>query len=179
MKGDLRKFALAIHLTVSTGWIGAVLAYLAMSLAAQTSRDDLIVRAAWIVMDLTGWYVLVPLAFGSVATGLVMSLGTDWGLFRHYWVLFSFGLTVSAAVILVLHMVEVSALADVARGGENAALDIAGTHLPSQLRQGDLLHPLMGLVVLLIVQVLNVYKPRGLTRYGWRKDQEKRAAPQR
>jgi hypothetical protein len=26
--------------------------------------------------------------------------------------------------------------------------------------------------VLLVILVLNVYKPRGMTRYGWRKQQE-------
>jgi hypothetical protein len=37
----------------------------------------------------------------------------------------------------------------------------------------------MGLVVLLVIQVLNLYKPPGLTRYGWRKEQEQRAQSQR
>jgi len=31
-----------------------------------------------------------------------------------------------------------------------------------------------GLVVLLVVTVLNVYKPQGLTPYGWRKHNESR-----
>jgi hypothetical protein len=39
---------------------------------------------------------------------------------------------------------------------------------------GDLVHPGLGLVVLLVITGLNVYKPRGLTRYGWRKQQEQR-----
>jgi hypothetical protein len=29
-------------------------------------------------------------------------------------------------------------------------------------------------VVLVVILVLNVYKPRGMTRYGWRKHQEQR-----
>lgn len=37
-----------------------------------------------------------------------------------------------------------------------------------------LLHSVSGLMVLLVVQVLNVYKPQGLTSYGWRKQQEER-----
>jgi hypothetical protein len=37
------------------------------------------------------------------------------------------------------------------------------------LRSGDLLHPALGLVVLLTVQVLNIYKPSGMTRYGRRR----------
>lgn len=92
--------------------------------------------------------------------GLVMALATKWGLFRNYWVLFSFVLTILATVVVVLHMPTVSVLADVAQEAQGARLDGLG---------GDLFHPGLGLVVLLVIQVLNVYKPRGLTRYGWRK----------
>jgi|SRR5215218_4836334 len=165
MTPRLRKFALAAHLTFSLGWIGTVVAYLALGVAAVTSQDAQTVRAAWIAMELTGWYVIVPLALASLLTGLVMALGTKWGLFRHYWVLFSFVLTLLATVVLLLHMPTVSVLADVAQEAEGASLDALG---------GDLFHPGLGLVVLLVIQVLNVYKPRGTTRYGWRKQQEER-----
>lgn len=144
----------------SVGWIGAVLAYLALGVAATSSQDDLTVRGAWIAMELTGWYVIVPLALGSVLTGVVMALGTKWGLFRYYWVLFALMLTSLATAVLLLHMPTVSALADTARQTEGARLDELG---------GDLLHPGLGIVVLLLVLVLNVYKPPGMTRYGWRK----------
>lgn len=159
----LRKLALSVHLTVSIGWIGSVVAYLALGLAALTTDDDLTLRAAWIAMDLTGWYVIVPLAVASVITGLIMSLGTKWGLLRHYWVLYSFIITVVAAAVLLLHMPDVSQLANVAREGATGA---EGEHLLGQLRSGDLLHPTLGLVVLLTVQILNIYKPTGMTRYG-------------
>jgi xanthine/uracil permease len=166
MAPRVRKFTLAAHLTVSVGWIGTVVAYLALGVAAATSQDAETVRAAWISMELTGWYVIVPLAVASLVTGLVMALGTTWGLFRHYWVLLSFALTVIAMVVLVLHMPDVSVLADVARAAEDPNREGLG---------GDLLHPGIGLVVLLVVQFLNVYKPPGMTRYGWRKQQERRA----
>jgi hypothetical protein len=165
MTRGFHKFALAAHLMFSVGWIGTVFAYLALGVAAVTSRDVQTVRAAWIAMDLTGWYVIVPLALVSLLTGLVMALGTKWGLLRHYWVLFSLVLTVLATVVLLLHMPTVSAMASVAQEAEGAALERLG---------GDLLHPGVGLVVLLVIQVLNVYKPRGMTRYGWRKQQEQR-----
>jgi hypothetical protein len=165
MAPRLRKFALSAHLTFSVGWIGAVLAYLALGVGAVTSEDVDTVRAAWTAMELTGWYVIVPLALASLITGLLMALGTKWGLFRHYWVLISFGLTVFATVILLLHMPTVSSVADLAQEAEGATLDELG---------GDLGHPGVGLVVLLAVQVLNLYKPPGMTRYGWRKQQEER-----
>ncbi len=160
MRPRVRKFALSAHLTFSVGWIGAVLAYLALGVAAVASEDVRTVRAAWIAMELTGWYVIVPLAVASLTTGLVMALGTKWGLFRHYWVLISFVLTVIATVVSALHIPTVSSMAEVAQEAQGPSLDGLG---------GDLLHPGIGLVVLLVIQVLNLYKPPGMTRYGWRK----------
>jgi hypothetical protein len=166
MPPGLRKLALATHLTFSTGWIGAVVAYLALGVAAATTQDGQVLRAAWIAMDFTGWYVIVPLALASLVTGLIMALGTKWGLFRQYWVLFSLVLTIFATVVLLLHMPDVSALADAVREEDLQGLD---KHVYARLDDGDVLHPGLGLVVLLVVQVLNVYKPKGLTRYGRRK----------
>jgi hypothetical protein len=139
----LRKFVLAAHLTFSIGWIGAVVAYLALGVSAVTSQDAQTVRAAWIAMELTGWFVIVPLAVAALLTGLVMSLGTPWGLFRHYWVLISLALTILATVVLLLHMPTVSSLADVARETDSANLSGLG---------GDLLHPGLGLVALLVIR---------------------------
>ena len=165
MTPGLRKFALATHLTVSVGWIGAVVAYLALGVSAVNSQNAQTVRAAWIGMELVGWYAIVPLALAALLTGIVMSLGTPWGLFRHYWVLISLGLTVFSTVILLLHMPTVSMLADMAQAADSGHLAELG---------GDLLHPGVGLGVLLVITGLNVYKPRGLTPYGWRKQQERR-----
>jgi hypothetical protein len=169
MTPRLRKLALSVHLTFSIGWIGAVFVYLALGLGAATSEDVQTVRAAWAAMEITGWYVIVPLALASLLTGLVMALGTKWGLFRHYWVLISFALTVLATVVLLLHMPTVSSMADVAQEAEGATLEGLG---------GDLLHPGVGLGILLVVQVLNLYKPTGMTRYGWRKQQKQRVQRQ-
>jgi len=170
MSPALRKFALTAHVTFSVGWIGGVFAYLTLGITAVTRQDNQTVRAAWTAMELIGWFALVPLALASLLTGLVMSLGTKWGLFRHYWTLISLLLTVLATVVLLLHMPDVSFLAAVAQEAEGARLEELG---------GDLFHPGLGLVVLLVIQVLNVYKPQGITPYGWRKQQEQRALLQR
>ena len=162
MRPGVRKLALSIHLTFSVGWIGAVVAYMALGVAAVRSNDVETVRAAWIAMEITGWFVIVPLAVLSLLTGLMMALGTKWGLFRYYWVAISFVLTLIATIVLILHMPTVSTTVDTALEVEGAALEALG---------GDLFHPAVGLVILLFVQVLNLYKPPGLTRYGWRKSQ--------
>jgi hypothetical protein len=169
MAPNLRKFALTAHITSSLGFLGAALAYLGLGISAVTSEDAQTVRAAWIAMEVIGWYVIVPLALAALLSGLVQALGTPWGLFRHYWVLITFLLTIFATVILLLHMPSVSALADVARAADSATLDRLG---------GDLFHAGGGLLVLLVITALNVYKPRGLTPYGWRKQHERRAVSQ-
>lgn len=165
MKPGMRKFALSVHLTLSVGWIGGVIAYLALGITAVRSNDAGTIRSAWTAMEITGWYAIVPLALGSLVTGLIMALGTKWGLFRHYWVVISFVLTVFSTLVLVFHMPDVTATAELAQRSEGAALEALG---------GDLGHPGIGLAILLAIQVLNIYKPRGLTRYGWRKQQKER-----
>jgi len=72
MPPGVRKLTLTVHLTCSVGWIGAVVAYLALAVSASTARDAETVRAAWTAMDVTGWWAIVPLALAALATGLVM-----------------------------------------------------------------------------------------------------------
>jgi hypothetical protein len=168
MSPGLRKFALAAHLTLSVGWIGAVAGYLALDVTAVTSQDAQTLRAAYLGMESIARYVIVPLAFASLITGLIMSLGTKWGLFRHYWVLISFLLTVIATGVLLVEIQVINSLA-------NMAADPATSieHLRSM--PSTLAHSVGGTVVLLVILVLNVYKPQGVTRYGWRKQQKQLA----
>lgn len=170
MKPGLRKFALVAHITSSVGWIGAVVAYLSLVVTTQTSQDAQTVRAAFIAMEPITWFALVPLAFASLLTGLVMSLGTPWGLFRHYWVLVKLLLTVLATLVLLSYTQTVSFLTDEAK---DPSADIGRLVGGSQF-----LHPGVGLLVLLVIVILSVYKPRGMTRYGWRKQYEPRKESQ-
>jgi hypothetical protein len=164
----LRKLMLTTHLVVAVGWIGAVIAYLALDVAAVTDPGSETSRAAWAAMQLTAETVLVPLALASLVTGLVMALGTPWGLFRHYWVVISLVLTTFAATVLILHMSDLRAMAQSGRSAEGHGSG-SGTHASANAARGDFLHAGGGLVVLLAVTVLNVYKPRGLTPDGWRR----------
>jgi hypothetical protein len=164
MAPAIRRVALTLHVVCSVGWIGAAAAYLALAVAAGTSQEVLTVRAAWIVMQLTGWYVLVPLGCLAFLTGLLMSLGTPWGLLRHYWVLIALLLTTLTLAVLLLHMPTVTRAADLARSAGDAAAVTLG---------GDVVHPALGLVALVVA--LNIHKPRGLTRFGQRRQPDARA----
>ena len=86
MAPGLRRLTFTTHVTSSVGWIGAVLVFIALAVIAMTSRDEQTVRGAYLMMAPAAWFVLVPLAHASLLSGIALSLGTAWGLFRHYWV---------------------------------------------------------------------------------------------
>jgi hypothetical protein len=171
MTPRLRKFALAAHITLSVGWIGAVAGYIALDVAAATSQDAGTLRAAYFAMELIAWYVIVPLALASLLTGLVMSLGTKWRLFRNYWTLISLLLTIFATVVLLVETQTISYFADISADSTTSNEDLRALG-------STLVHSVGGTVVLLVILVLNVYKPRGVTRYGWRKQDDRRRASQ-
>lgn len=164
----LRKVVLAIHLTTSVGWLGAVAAYLPLDLTVAVSDDPMTVRSAWAAMGLIASWVIVPLALASLVTGIVIAAGTRWGLIRHWWVVVSLVLTIVAVLVLVQ---ETSVI------GRSVATAVAPTTDSAALLalQPTLPHSIGGLLVLLVIQWLNVFKPEGLTPYGWRRQQEERA----
>ena len=96
-------------------------------------------------------------------------VGTRWGLFRHYWVLISLLLTIVAIVVLLAETQTIGYFADVAADPTASGDDL-------RVLGSTLVHSVGGTVVLVVILVLNVYKPRGMTRYGWRKQAEQRKA---
>lgn len=163
MTPRVRKFALIIHIVSTLGWIGAIACFLVLAIVGLNSQDVHMVSASYISMELTARLVIVPLSILSLLSGLIQSLGTKWGLFRHYWVLIKLLLTVFAAIILYLQLEPISYI---------AGIDAETILSSSKLRGGRMslvVHAVGGLVVLLGVTTLSVYKPRGMTRYGWRK----------
>ncbi|MGH6897166.1 MAG: hypothetical protein ACREJ5_11565 [Geminicoccaceae bacterium] len=172
MTPRLRKFALTAHVTSSVGFLGAVAGFLALAVAGLTSQDAQMVRAAYLAMELTTWSVIVPLSFASLLTGAVQSLGTPWGMIRHYWVLVKLVLTVLTTIVLLLQMDPIGYMARVAAETTLSSADLRG------LRGSLATHAAGGLLVLLVTTTLSVYKPRGTTRYGWRKQYEQRAPSQ-
>jgi hypothetical protein len=137
--------------------------------ASLTSQDPQTVRGAYPVMELTGWVVLVPLSLASLLTGLVCSLGSSWGLFRHYWVLFKLVINVVATIVLLLYMQTLDYLAEV------AAVATLSSSEPGELRSpSPVLHAGAALLLLVAATTLAIYKPRGMTRYGRRKQHRHR-----
>ena len=167
MTPRFRKLLLTAHVTLSVGWLGAVAAFLVLSITGLTSGNAETVRGAYLAMNLIAWFVIVPLALASLLSGIVQSLSTSWGLFRHYWVMAKLFLTVVATVVLLLKM---KLMGYIAGAATTTALSSADLHRP---RMELVVHSGGGLLVLLAITTLSVFKPWGLTRYGQRKQQER------
>lgn len=161
----LRKINLTAHVASSVGWLGAVVGFLVLSVVGLTSQEPQVVRSCYVAMNIVGWSVNVPLSFAALLTGLAQSLGTHWGLFRHYWVLIKLTLTLAATALLLLH--QFTAVEEAAhRVSEAGAITV-----PMVGRLGTQLVVDAGLAILILLvnTVLSVFKPWGRTPYGRRK----------
>jgi hypothetical protein len=173
MTPPLRKLALTAHVTSSVGWLGAVASFLALAIAGLIGNDETTVRAVYVATKVTTWVVIVPLACASLLTGLIVSLGTPWGLFRHYWVFVKFMLTILATVLLLLHTQPIGRVATVAREGAVSGGEIRALQIQLVGDAGA------ALLALLVNVTLSIYKPQGLTAYGRRKLLEQRQGAER
>lgn len=160
MPPGLRKATLLVHVSCSVGWLGAVLTFLVLAVTGLNSLDSQLVRASYLGMNLIGWAVIFPLGLAALLSGIIQALGTPWGLFRHYWVLIKLLITTLATALLLLHLQPVTHMATIASTSDLAATDMTGMRI--QL----VADAAAALGALLIVTVLSIYKPRGLTRYG-------------
>ncbi len=125
-------------------------------------------RAVYLAMVVIARFVIVPLSFAPLLTGPVLSLGTPWGLFRHYWILAKLLITILSILILQIHMRPINLLADAAASTTVLSADLHGMQVQMVVASAA------ALLALLVTTGLAVYKPRGMTAYGWRKQYEQR-----
>jgi hypothetical protein len=88
---------------------------------------------------------------------------------RHYWVVFKLLITTVRAAVLLIYMTTFRFLATVAA---SPGVDLATVRNPSPA-----LHATLALLLLITACVLAVYKPRGTTRYGQRRQHRHRTEP--
>ena len=151
-----RKLTLAVHVVTSVGFIGAAAAFLVLALTGAMATDAGLIGAAYLGMRILTWAIVVPLAFASLLVGIVSSLGTPWGLFRHYWVIVKLVLTAIAVGVLMVQTATIDGLA--ARALTLGPDGMIGARWAMVAHAGG------GIAVLLAATALSVWKPRGVTR---------------
>src|SRR5215469_17570302 len=165
MKLAFRKLTLTAHVVFSIGWIGAVAAFLALSIAGLTSQNPETVRGAFTSMDLISRFVIIPMCFAALATGIIDAFVAPWGLFRYYWVVVKLALTLIATFLLLMHEIAIARAARWVSGAAATQLFAPDFRpLKTELVQKSAL----AIVLLLAIAILGIYKPWGLTSYGHR-----------
>ncbi|MBY0217825.1 hypothetical protein [Paenibacillus illinoisensis] len=164
---SLRKLVLTLHVITTMGWLGSAAAYIPIGSYVLTNQDAEMIRSAIQIMSLIANFIVIPVAIISLLTGIALSLGTKWGLIRHYWIFIKLVLTAFAVFMLIAYALELSRAASIAEKEILSSTDIGILQDPLHI-----IHPSGGLIIVLVATVLSVYKPKGLTRYGWRKQLE-------
>ena len=168
MTRSIRKLTITAHVVFSVGWLGAAAAFLALSIIGMTSQDAGVIRSAYWSMNVISKFVIVPMCFAALATGLFQALGTPWGLFRHYWIVAKFGIALFATIALLVHQFSVIAVA--AKSASGASAETLAARL-APLRVELVRAPGLSILLLLTATALGIYKPWGMTAYGQRKQQ--------
>ncbi len=149
------KVNLTAHITFSAGWIGAIVAFLGLAIGGLIGDNPERVRSMYIGMEVVAWFVIIPFCISAFLTGIVQSLTTQWGLFRHYWILIKLILTTVATVVLMMHMQPITYMASITSQRSVDVAELQG------LRIQLIADASVAIFVLLVAMALSVYKPFG------------------
>jgi hypothetical protein len=153
------KLTLTSHISFSVGWLGAVAVFLSLAIVALTTTELQVAQAAFVAMEISTLYVIIPFCLASLITGLIQAVGTRWGLFKYYWIVVKLFLTVVMTVLLFLHLQPISYLAGVAVETTLSKTNEAAIVI-------DLIKKAGGAIIgLLAVITISVYKPWGKIQY--------------
>lgn len=147
----LRTLVLTAHVLASVGWFGVAASMAVLALVAAATGDDALPAALY---RATGVVLVAsrPLALGALGTGVVLALGTSWGLVRHYWVVAK--LAITAAVLVTGLVVTERSVGEAAASGSG----------PPPLVASASAHAF----ALGVATALSTYKPWGKTKRGRR-----------
>ena len=157
LKRPARRALLVVHVAASAAWLGLTLGLLALALTAATTESAPMIEAACRSMKVFTDWLVIPVALLTLLSGLVLSLGTKWGLARHHWVFTKFWLTLSPSPRRSSRCVRGQCR------GRNRRLGLTPAD-PLDLVMG----PVVSFSAYVFMTVISVLKPWGLTRRGRR-----------
>ncbi len=164
-----RRVWLVVHVACSVGWLGLTAGVLALGIAGRFSDNPDTVRAAYLAQEIFADWLLIPISLLSLLSGVLLSLGTTWGLLRYRWVATKFWLTLAATLASIFALRAFI---------HDAAGQVAAGTVPPDGRAPHVLviAPSVALTIYLVATVLSVVKPWGMTARGRRLAAEARAA---
>jgi len=102
LKPAVRRAVLTAHIIAGVGLLGDVAAVLAINVRAATTGDPELAAASYELLAMFTVLFGIPLSFGALGTGILLGLGSNWGVTRYSWVI--------AKLVLLIGVILVGAL---------------------------------------------------------------------
>ncbi|HZO26692.1 MAG TPA: DUF2269 domain-containing protein [Chloroflexota bacterium] len=152
-----RKALVAAHIVLSVGLLGLSTALFVLATAGALTSDPATAQAAYRSMAIFTRGVVQPVAVATLVTGVVLSLGTKWGLFQHTWIVVKLVLTLATILngMLNLGPSVQRAIALTTNASAATAPDLGTTALVAMAVPG------VNVLMLGAATAISVYKPWG------------------
>lgn len=154
-----RQAVLVLHIVSAVGWIGVDLALLPLALTGLLSDEGTTVAAAYRAVALLVPWTVPALSVAILGTGVLLGLGTKWGLVRYRWVLVKLAISLALTALVFVALLPGVLALEVPSGATGdevrAALEDPALFLYPPIVSGS---------ALTLAVVLSVVKPWGRVR---------------
>ncbi len=156
----VRRATVFVHVLVAIAWVGVDLVVGALSLTGLRTEDPRTMATAYTAIGMFAVPLMLALGLLTLATGVTLSLGTRYGLLRHWWVVVKLvaNLVLTVLVVVALRPVLAEATA------QAATVDPSLPGRLARVRVDLVFPPLVSTTTLLAAAWLGWYKPWGTTR---------------
>lgn len=165
MGTSLRRAVLVVHIVSAGAWIGIDVVVGVLVFAGWFSDDPAIQGLAYQAL---GTFAVAPMLTSGLvclASGVLLGLGTRFGLLRYWWVAVKLVMNVVLCVLILVllqpGMPDVVEHGRIVAAGGNSPVDVSRLFFP----------PAVSLTTLTVATVLGVFKPWGRIRSGRRTTQ--------
>jgi hypothetical protein len=154
----MRRAVLTVHIIGAGAWIGIDVVLGVLVFTAQLTGDPQTEALCYRALELFAVWPLVGAGVVTLVSGIVLGLGTNYGLVRYWWVAVKLVMNVVLVALIVFALrpgiAEAGAHGDALAAG--AASDVA--------TDGLMFPPVVSGTALVVATVLSVFKPWGRIR---------------
>jgi uncharacterized membrane protein len=158
LRGRLRKTVLLVHIVGGGTWFGLDVAMAVLVFTAIATPDPATRAHALQSLALIAVWPMLTAALASLITGVLLGLGSRYGLVRYWWVAIKLVLNLTLTALIVFSLRgEINEIAGVGRllaAGQPADWDYADMLFP----------PIVSPTALTIAFILSIFKPWGPIR---------------
>jgi hypothetical protein len=153
-----RKWVLVLHIASAGSWLGIDVVIGVLVFTSLLRHDTATVALCYQVLGLVAVWPLLIAGLLCLLTGILLGLGSRWGLVRYWWV----------ATKLVLNLMLTGLVLVALRPGldelSRVGRELAAGHQVDAALHGMLYPPIVSPIALLVALLLAVFKPWGRIR---------------